>query len=604
MKILTGVLRLMLFLTIFGFFGLSVPSLRSQAPPATASTDITIQHGVAMKTRDGVTIYADIYRPKSSEKYPVILMRTPYDKSVDWAVAPAYKIAARGYVLIIQDVRGRYTSEGEWYPFRHEQADGYDAVEWAASLPYSNGKVGMMGASYVGATQMLAAISTPPHLAGIAPNVTASNYHDNWTYQGGAFEQWFNQNWTTQLARNTLDRLIDQNTDARVGAPTLPLANYPVFNFGQLPADAQLTSSLAPYYLDWLSHPDYDDYWKQLSIEEHFSDIKVPMLSVGGWYDIFSDGTLRNYMGVKARGATEAARTQQRLLMEIGGHAGFGRQIGDVDFGPQALENPYVDVILDWYDFLFKGIHNQFAIDKPVKLFVMGVNEYRQEDDWPLPHAHSVKYFLHSRGKANSLRGDGSLSTSAPESEPSDSYVYDPRNPVPTIGGPLCCDQERMEPGPRDQRSVENREDVLVYSMGPLTRDLEVTGPVTATLFVKSSAVDTDFTGKLTDVAPDGFASDVAEGILRMRYRDSQEHASLMNPGQTYQIRLDLWSTSNVFLRGHTLRLEISSSNFPRFDRNLNTGEDIKFARRFVSATNSIFHDAKDPSVLVLPVIP
>ena len=604
MNIPAGVLRLMLFLTSFAFFGLSVPSLRSQAPPATVSTDILVQHGVAMKTRDGVTLYADVYRPKSSEKFPVILMRTPYDKSVGWAVSPAYKIVPRGYVFIVQDVRGRYTSEGEWYPFRHEQADGYDAVEWAASLPYSNGKVGMMGASYVGATQMLAAISAPPHLAGIAPSVTASNYHSNWTYQGGAFEQWFNQNWTTQLARNTLDRLIDQNTDARVGVPTLPLANYPVFNFGQLPADAHLTSSIAPYYLEWLAHPDYDDYWKQFSIEEHFSNITVPMLQVGGWYDIFSEGTLRNYTGVKAHGATEAARTQQRLLMQIGGHAGFGRRIGDVDFGSHALENPYVDVILDWYDFLFKGIHNQFATDKPVKLFVMGVNEYRQEDDWPLPQARSVKYFLHSQGKANSLRGNGSLSTSAPKSEPPDSYVYDPGNPVPTIGGPLCCAQELMEPGPRDQRSVENRDDVLVYSIGPLAQDLEVTGPVSATLFVKSSAVDTDFTGKLTDVAPDGFAIDVAEGILRMRYRDSKEHVLLMNPGQTYEITLDLWSTSNVFLRGHTLRLEISSSNFPRFDRNLNTGEDIKFARRFVSATNTIFHDAQHPSALVLPVIP
>jgi hypothetical protein len=341
-----------------------------------------------------------------------------------------------------------------------------------------------------------------------------------------------------------------------------------------------------------------------VSIEEHFSKITVPMLQVGGWYDIFSDGTIRNYMGVKAHGATEAARTQQHLLMQIGGHAGFGRRIGDVDFGVHAVEYPYTDVILDWYDFLFKGIHNHFATDKPVNLFVMGANEYRQYDDWPVPQAHSVKYFLHSQGKANSLRGNGSLSTSAPKAESSDSYVYDPANPVPTIGGPLCCAQELMEPGPRDQRSVENRDDVLVYSIGPLEQDLDVTGPVSATLFVKSSAVDTDLTGKLTDVAPDGLATDVAEGILRMRYRDSQAHSSLMNPGQTYQVTLDLWSTSNVFLRGHTLRLEISSSNFPRFDRNLNTGEDIKSARRFVPATNTIFHDAQHPSVLVLPVIP
>jgi putative CocE/NonD family hydrolase len=583
-------------------------SLVAGSPPLLAQAsdpgDIIIQRDVPLKTRDGVTLRGDIYRPNSPDKFPVILMRTPYDKSVGWAVAPAPRIVARGYVLIIQDVRGRYRSEGEWYPFRHEQADGYDSVEWAASLPYSNGKVGMMGASYVGATQMLAAISTPPHLAGIAPNVTASNYHDGWTYQSGAFEQWFDQNWTTQLARNTLDRLIDENTDARVGAPTLPLVNYPVFNFGQLPAEAQLTAAIAPYYKDWLAHPDYDDYWKQWSIEENFAKIAVPALQVGGWYDIFSIGTLRNYIGVKAHGATEAARNQQHLLMQIGGHAGFGRRIGDVDFGPHALENPYTDVILDWYDYLFKGAHNQFSTDKPVKIFVMGANEYRQEDDWPPPQVHYVNYFLHSGGKANSLRGDGFLSTAAPKSEAPDSYIYDPGNAVPTIGGPLCCAQELMEPGPRDQRSVENRDDVLIYSMGPLGEDVEVTGPIKMTLFVKSSAVDTDFTGKLVDVAPDGFAEDVAEGILRLRYRDSQEHALLLNPGETYRISVDLWSTSNVFLRGHTLRLEIASSNFPRFDRNLNTGEEIKSARRFVSAKNTILHDAAHPSALVLPIMP
>ncbi len=579
-------------------------SLKAQASPPAVSADIIIQHDVPMKTRDGVTLYADIYRPKSSEKFPVILMRTPYDKSVDWAVAPAFRIVPRGYVVIIQDVRGRYTSEGEWYPFRHEQADGYDAVEWAASLPYSDGKIGMMGASYVGATQMLAAIAQPPHLAAIAPNMTASNYHDGWTYQSGAFEQWFDENWTSQLAQNTLTRLIDENTNALVGVPTLPLIDYPVFNFGQLPANAQLTQKLAPYYLDWLAHPDYDDYWKQWSIEEHFSKISVPMLQVGAWYDIFNAGTLRDYMGAKKYGATEAARTQQHLLIEIGGHAGFGRRIGDVDFGPHATENGYTNVILDWYDFLFKGIQNEFATDKPVKLFVMGANEYRQEDDWPPPQAKFTKYFLHSSGKANSLRGDGSLSTSSPKSETADTYIYNPANPAPTIGGPLCCDEKHMEPGPRDQRAVENRDDVLIYSIGPLSHDLEVTGPVTADLYVKSSAVDTDFTGKLVDVGPDGFAQDLTEGILRMRYRASPEHAELMNPEQVYEITLDLWATSNVFLRGHTLRLEISSSNFPRFDRNLNTGEEIRFERNYVAATNTVLHDAQHPSALILPIMP
>ncbi|MGB6476998.1 MAG: CocE/NonD family hydrolase [Candidatus Sulfotelmatobacter sp.] len=589
-----------------GIISLVCRTVGAQAAPASTSSSIEIvaQHNAAMKTRDGETLYADIYRPKSPDKFPVILMRTPYDKSVDWAVSSVFQMVPRGYVVIIQDVRGRYTSGGEWYPFKHEQADGYDAVEWAAALPFSDGKVGMMGASYVGATQMLAAIAQPPHLVAIAPNVTASNYHDGWTYQGGAFEQWFDQNWTSQLAQNTLQRLIEQNTNALVGTAALPLANYPVFNFGQLPADAQLTAAVAPYYLDWLAHPDYDDYWKQWSIEEKFSTIAVPMLQVGGWYDIFSAGTLRNYMGAKAHGSTDAARTQQHLLMAIGGHAGFGRRIGDVDFGPHAMENGYTNVILDWYDFLLKGIKNEFATDKPVKLFVMGANEYRQEDDWPPPQAQRTKYFLHSAGKANSLRGDGALSTNVPKSEPADAYVYNPANPVPTVGGPLCCDAEHMEPGPRDQRSVENRDDVLVYSTGPLARDLEATGPITADLFVKSSAVDTDFTAKLVDVAPDGFAQDLTEGILRMRYWASPEHAVLMNPGQIYEISLDLWATSNVFLRGHSLRLEISSSNFPRFDRNRNTGEEIRFARNSVSASNTVLHDAEHPSALVLPVMP
>ena len=254
-----------------------------------------------------------------------------------------------------------------------------------------------------------------------------------------------------------------------------------------------------------------------------------------------------------------------------------GRRIGDVDFGPHALDNLYVDVVLDWYDYLFKGIHNQFATEKPVQLFTMGVNEYRQQDDWPPPQAQYAKYFLHSDGKANSLRGTGSLSTSAPKSEAADSYVYDPGNPVPTTGGPLCCAQELIEPGPRDQRSVENRDDVLVYSTGPLAQDLDVTGPVSATvrkIFRGGHGFHRQTCRCRTRWLCYGCRR---RHSPRMRYRDSREHASLMNPGQTHQIKLDLRSTSNVFLRGHTLRLEISSSNSPRFDRNLNTGEEIKF---------------------------
>ena len=560
--------------------------------------EVTIDRNVPVKMRDGVILRADIYRPKADGKFPVLLERTPYNKQGgDFGL----RGAAHGYVVIIQDVRGRYSSEGEWYPFRNESDDGYDTVEWAAALPYSNGKVGMYGGSYVGATQMLAAIAHPPHLAGICPEVTASNYHDGWTYQGGAFEQWFNESWTSGLAQDTMQRTIQKSTNAQNGVWKLPLSAYPLFVPD--PAAADSTAALAPYFLDWLAHPSYDEYWKKWSIEEHFLDINVPSLTIAAWYDIFLGGSLRNYIGLKAHAATEAARRGQRLLIMIGGHAGSGRKIGDVDFGPSANLD-VDDLILPWYDYLLKGVQNEFATGKPVKIFIMGNNQWREEDDWPLARAVSTKYFLHSSGKANSLRGDGNLSTAAPRTENADQFVYDPANPASTIGGPLCCDSAHLAPGPRDQRPVEARNDVLVYSTPPLDRDLEVTGPVRVELFAKSSAVDTDFTGKLVDVSPDGFAQNLTEGILRARYRTSQEKPEFMNPGQIYQLELDLWATSNVFRKGHILRLEISSSNFPRFDRNLNSGSDIAHGQDFVSATNTIYHDGQHPSALMLPIVP
>jgi putative CocE/NonD family hydrolase len=560
---------------------------------------VTLQTNVPVKMRDGVTLYADVYRPKDDGKYPVLLQRTPYNKDGDREFG--LRAAARGYVVIIQDVRGRYTSEGEWYTFKHEPNDGYDTVEWAGTLPYSDGKVGMFGGSYVGATQMLAAIAHPPHLAGICPIVTASNYHSNWTYQGGAFAQWFNQSWTSGLAQDTIARNTRGRSNALKGMAELPLGSFPLFN---PPADGrppEATSTLAQYYLDWIAHPNEDGYWKQWSIEGHFSDITVPALHIVAWYDLFQDGSFRNYIGIKAHGANEAARNGQRLITIVGGHAGNGPIIGDVDFGPDSKFDED-GATLDWYDYLFKGVRNQFA-GKPVKLFVMGANQWRDEDDWPLARARNTKYFLHSDGKANSLRGSGTLSTTAPAAETPDQYVFDPANPVPTIGGPLCCDGSHLKPGPRDQRPVEARDDVLVYSTPPLAADMEVTGPVTLELYVKSSAVDTDFTAKLLDVRPDGFAQNMTEGILRARYRDSQEKPSLITPGQVYKLTVDVWSTSNVFKKGHALRLEVSSSNFPRFDRNLNTGEDNGTGTRFVTATNSVLHDAQHPSALVLPVI-
>lgn len=559
---------------------------------------VIVERNATVVMRDGTKLHADIYRPNAEGKFPVLLKRTPYDKN--GGVEFDLRAAAQGYVVIAQDVRGRYTSEGEWYTFKHESDDGFDTVEWAAALPNSNGKVGMFGGSYVGATQMLAAIAHPPHLAGICPVVTASNYHSNWTYQGGAFEQWFNESWTSGLSQNTLSRLVSTQSNAMKGVWKLPLTSYPLYNFSSQ-GIPDSTATLAPYFLDWLAHPNYDDYWKKWSIEEHYPDIKVPALTIAGWYDLFQGGSLRNYLGIKAHGGSDTARNNQHLLIIIGGHSGNERKVGEVDFGPTAAFNED-DTVLAWYDYLFKGVQNEFA-KSPIKIFVMGINQWRNEQEWPLARAHETKYFLHSAGKANSALGTGTLSTTAPRAEAPDQYVYDPANPAPTTGGPLCCDPTHLPPGPRDQRAVEARDDVLIYSTPVLAQDMEVTGPVSLEFYAKSSAVDTDFTAKLVDVWPNGFAQNLTEGILRVRYRDSQEKPELMTPGQVYKFSLDVWSTSNVFRKGHILRLEISSSNFPRFDRNLNTGEPASSSEHFVSATNTIFHDAEHPSALVLPVV-
>ena len=558
--------------------------------------EVKLERGLAMKTRDGVTLRADVCRPAADGKFPVLLTRTPYDRQGDFDFC--MKAAARGYVVVAQDVRGRFASAGDWYPFKYESQDGYDTVEWAAQLPYSNGKVGMFGGSYVGATQYLTAIAKPPHLAAICPNYTASNYHDGWTYQGGAFEQWFNESWTTGLALNTISRLSGSATSAYGGAQKLPLSSYPVL---AMPSEA----ALAPYFADWLAHPNFDDYWKQWSIEDHYSSIQVPVYSMGAWYDIFLGGTLTNFRRLKKEAGTDAARREQRLTVYVGGHAGgsSNRKVGAVDFGDK-LPFDVDEAMLRWYDHVLKGIANGVEREKPVKIFVMGKNEWRDEDDFPLERARLTRYYLHSAAGANSVRGDGALSTSAPADEKADQYVYDPNNAVPSIGGPLCCGALPTGIGPEDQRPAEARDDVLVFSTPAFTENTEVTGPIALDLNVSSSAVDTDFTGKLVDVWPNGFAQNLTEGILRLRYRNSQEKPEFANPGEIYRVRVDLWATSNVFLAGHKLRLEVSSSNFPRFDRNLNSGEDQGRASHIVRATNLIYHDKSRPSALVLPVVP
>src|SRR2546426_1143323 len=385
--------------------------------------EVTVERNVTAKMRDGVTLRTDIYRPKAEGKFPVLLVRTPYDKT--GTIHFGLKAAARGYVVIAQDVRGRFESEGEWYTFKYESQDGYDTIEWAAALPYSNGKVGMFGGSYVGATQFLAAIAKPPHLSGICPNVTASNYHDGWTYQGGAFEQWFNESWATGLAKNTMRRRLEAGGNAIGWTKILPLRGYPVL-------EAPESEGLAPYFTDWLAHPNYDDYWKQWSIEDHYAQVQVTVLSFAAWYDIFLGGSLKNFVRLKTEAGTEAAKRGQRLAVTVGGHAGQSStgKVGAVEFGNK-LPADLDEITLRWYDWLLKGEANGVEKEKPVKIFVMGKNEWRDEDDWPLARAKNTRYFLHSSGAANGLGGDGSLNTGATAHQEPEQKVYDPNHAPP-----------------------------------------------------------------------------------------------------------------------------------------------------------------------------
>jgi putative CocE/NonD family hydrolase len=556
---------------------------------------VTIQQGVSVKMRDGVSLVADVYRPVSDEKFPVLLERTPYNRTNE--AGTANTLAAHGYIVVLQDTRGRFGSGGEFYPFRNESADGFDTVEWAAKLDQSNGKVGMFGGSYVGATQLLAAMAVPPHLISIFPYVTASEYYDGWTYQNGALMQWFSSSWTSGLVIDTLRRQTEVAQAPKEWVKNLPLQDYALLKTPQ-------PSALAPYFRDWLSHERDDAYWQQWRVSDHYPRMTVMGLHAGGWHDLFLKGSIKNYTGLQQGAATSEARAGQRLIVGPWAHAPTSREgkIGDVVFGKAAVLD-HTATALKWFDYSLKGMNNEYSSGAPVRLFIMGDNVWRDEQEFPLARTRYTKYYLHSTRGANSLNGDGVLSTTSPAAERADEFDYDPQNPVPTIGGRLCCGQA-MPPGPADQRPNESRADVLVFSTPALTEDTEVTGFISLELYAATSAVDTDFTALLVDVDESGYARLLTDGIVRARYRETTRNATEVVPGKVYKYTIDLWATANVFKAGHRIRLYVSSSNFPRFNRNLNTGEDLSASTRSVRARQTIYHDRERSSALILPLIP
>ena len=366
---------------------------------------------------------------------------------------------------------------------------------------------------------------------------------------------------------------------------------------------------MGDYYDDWLDHPSYDEFWRSCAPRERYSAITAPALNMGGWFDLFLKGTIANYLGMKAAGGSEAARGLQRLVIGPWAHGPLAGWFPERNFGLLSGTDgmDITGLQLRWFDHLLKGEDNGVPGDKPVRIFVMGANTWREEDDWPLPDTEFVDYHLGGAGRANTAAGDGTLGVDAPADAATDVYLYDPRDPVPTVGGASFLPGLFIgaNAGPRDQRAVERRGDVLCYTTEPLAEPLEVTGPVEVVLLVSSSAPDTDFTAKLVDVWPDGRAESLTDGILRARYRNSLSEPVPLEPGGVYEIRVDLVATSNVFAAGHRIRLEVSSSNFPRFDRNTNTGGVIarETADEFQPALNRVHHSPSHPSRLVLPII-
>lgn len=569
---------------------------------------IQVEFDVPAPMRDGTILRANIFRPAGGGPYPVALTRTPYGKDFASVTAAldAPRLARAGYIVVIQDVRGRFSSQGEWAPFEHEAADGYDSVEWAARLPGASGAVGMYGASYYGFTQWMAAREAPPSLKAIVPMITWADVRDGTLWRGGALELGLQGYWylnalaldmTLKRAqtlppheqRQAFAALLHEIDSLRPhGYRSLPLKEFaPYQRLGLLDSMAEI--------IEHAENPAHDAPY---SIRHAYERVQVPALNVGGWYDIFTQGTIENFSGVRAAGATPAAR-QSRLVIGPWSHVNYTNNVGAVDFGfaaQLALMNMQTDMTgltLRWFDYWLKGLDNGLAAEPPIKLFVMGANAWRDEHEWPLARTRFTPLYL---------RAGGALAAEPPGDEPPDRYTYDPADPTPLLGGNTLM-HALYGPGAQDQRPIAARPDVLSYATPPLAHDTEVTGPLTVRLWAASDAPDTDFVARLIDEHPDGFAQNLADGIIRARYRDGLP-ASLIEPGRAYEYTIDLWATANLFKAGHRIRVDIASASFPRWDRNPNTGAPFAASAELRPAQQTILHDADHPSHIMLPIVP
>jgi len=605
--------------------------LRGQAPPAADPGSYAVEKNMMVTMRDGVRLATDLYFParggvRLEGRFPAIMERTPYNKDGAGRVwAPYY--ASRGYVAVAQDNRGRYNSEGVWHMMTDDVLDGHDTAAWIVRQPWSDGGIGTIGTSYPGGTQHARALRNPPGVKARGPVDAVANAGYFGMRNGGAFELRF-MNWIFAMTAPAGSRAAkDPATQAVLQEAGKNIRQY----LQSLPIREGMTPiRLAPEYEEWLvqamSHGENDAYWKQpgFNVVDQTAAYKdIPVYLIGGWYDSWARQTTMTYMAL-----SQEKKGPIKMILGPWIHGAHTRSAhGQVDFGPEAAIDGYA-FRLRWYDRWLKGAQNGVEREAPVKIFVMGggseakVGEgrhlhggvWRDEQEWPLARTRLTPYYLHR---------DGTLSTEKPvENAAATSYDYDPRDPVPTIGGNISSATGIMLQGAWDQKCGEHvwncrdqlplsaRRDVLVFMTAPLQHDIEVTGPIEVQLWASSSAVDTDFTAKLIDVHPPspdfpaGIDMNLEDGIIRARFRNSLEKQELMTPGTIYQFTIRLYPTSNLFKAGHRIRLDISSSNFPRFDLNPNTGEPLNAHRRMAVATNAIYHDAAHPSHVILPIIP
>jgi putative CocE/NonD family hydrolase len=558
--------------------------------------------------RDGTELATDLWVPESTPA-PTLLVRLPYGKDLPalfaYGLVPnIFALTEAGYAVVWQDCRGTFRSGGEFTPMLNEPADGADTVAWLLEQPWCDGNIGTYGPSYLGFVQW-ASLTGGARLKAIAPCVTTTDYYTTpWYSEGGAMSWHTIQSWSTTMALVEAIRRGDGELTFGLGA----MVAEPEPHLAALPPRHQpLLEKMWPWWSDIQEHPARDQYWQDLSVIDHAEQVTVPALHIGGWFDIFAANTARSFTELRARAGTEEARNGQRLIIGPWDHLNSTGIYPDRRFGmlADAITQDITGEHVKFFDRWLRGNATAEEAAAPVKIFVMGIDQWRDEQDWPLPDTSYEAWYLDGSGQANSSAGDGLLRPQPPAAEATDTYLYDPLRPVPTLGGRIMLPTTANQAGAVDQRQAEARDDVLCFSSDVLTEPLEVTGHVSLTLFASSSAPDTDFTGKLVDVFPDGRAIYLTDGILRARYRDSLAEPEPLTPGQPYELSLDLSVTSNVFLPGHRIRLEVSSSNFPRYDRNSNTGGVItaESADQVTVAVNRILHGPGHPSRLTLPVI-